>query len=131
LRKNEPIDAFLRAHKMELGFSKVDAVDWLTDDRWIVFSVNGGFGQYLEHWYFSPGTQKNAEFEVMAAPVQVNGVSGISGFFRVKDTVENRESLNAAIAEYFAIQLLSLAELDYLIEGLRQDVRKSVLPRLR
>jgi len=131
LRKYESTDAFLGERKMELGFSKVDAVDWLTDDLWIVFSINGGFGQYLEHWYFSPGTSKNAEFEVMAAPVQVNGVSGVSAFFRIKDTAENRESLNAALAEYFDIQLLSLAELDCLIEGLRQDVRESVLPRLR
>ncbi len=116
---------------MEVKVSKVDAVDWLTDKRWIVFSINGGFGQYLEHWYFSPGTPKNAEFEVMAAPVQANGVFGISAFFRIKDTAENHESLRAAIAEYFAIQLLSLAELDCLIEGLRQDVRESILPRLR
>jgi hypothetical protein len=65
------------------------------------------------------------------APVQVNGVFGVSGFFRIKDSAENRESLNAAIAEYFAIQLLSPAELDCLIEGLRQDVKESVLPRLR
>ena len=130
MRKYEPTDAFQK-RKMERGFSKVDAVDWLTDDRWIVFSINGGFGQYLEHWYFSPGTPKNAEFEVMAATVQANGVFGISAFFRIKDTAENRESLRAALAEYFAIQLLSLAELDCLIEGLRQDVREHVLPRLR
>ena len=51
--------------------------------------------------------------------------------FRIKDTAENRESLRAALAEYFAIQLLSLAELDCLIEGLRQDVRESILPKLR
>jgi len=73
-----------------------NAVDWLTDDRWIVFSINGGFGQYLEHWYFSPGTPKNAEFEVMVAPVLPKG---ISAFFRIKDNAENRESLNAALAE--------------------------------
>lgn len=108
-----------------------NAVDWLTDDRWIVFSINCGFGQYLEHWYFSPGTPKNAEFEVMAAPIQVKGGCGISAFFRIKDNAENRESLNAALAEYFAIQLLCLAELDSLIEGLKQDIRENVLPKLR
>lgn len=127
MRKYEPTDAFQKC-KIELGFSRVDAVDWLTDERWIVFSINCGFGQYMEHWYFSPGTPKNAEFEVMVAPVLPNS---ISAFFRIKDTAENRESLNAAIAEYFAIQLLSPAELDYLIEGIRQDIRESVLPRLR
>jgi hypothetical protein len=116
---------------VELKASKVDAVDWLTDERWIVFSINGGFGQYLEHWYFAPRSPKNAEFEVMAVPVQANGVFGVSAFFRIKDTAENRESLRAALAEYFAIQLLSLAELDCLIEGLRQDVRECILPGLR
>ncbi len=117
---------------MEITVAKVEnVVDWLTDDRWIVFNINFGFGQYLEHWYFSPETPKNAEFEVMAAPIQVKGGCGISAFFRIKDNAENRESLNASLAEYFAIQLLSLAELDSLIEGLRQDIRESILPKLR
>ena len=48
---------------LELNVSRVDAVDWLTDERWIVFAYDGGFGQYLEHIYFTPGTPKNAEFE--------------------------------------------------------------------
>jgi hypothetical protein len=116
---------------LDLVLNRVNAVDWLTDEHWIVFGYNGGFGQYLEHWYFTPGTPKNAEFEVMVAPVQVNCVCGISAFFRIKDNAENRESLNAALAEYFAIQLLSLAELDSLIEGLRHDIRESILPKLR
>jgi hypothetical protein len=116
---------------MELGFSKVDAVDWLTDERWIVFGYDGGFGQYLEHCYFAPGTPKNAEFEVLVAPMTVNGVFGIGAFYRIKDTVENRESLRVALAEFHEKQLLSLAELDRLIENLRQQIRESILPRLR
>ena len=55
-----------------------NAVAWLTDERWIVFGYNGGFRQYLEHCYFAPGTPKNAEFEVMVAPVAVNGILGIA-----------------------------------------------------
>jgi hypothetical protein len=39
---------------LNLLLSRVNAVDWLTDDRWIVFGYNGGFGQYLEHCYFTP-----------------------------------------------------------------------------
>jgi hypothetical protein len=116
---------------MEIGFSKVDAVDWLTDERWIVFGYNGGFGQYLEHCYFAPGTPKNAEFEVLVAPVLVDGRSGISAFFRIKDSVENRESLRAALAEFHAKRLLSLAELDEGIEALRQRIKENVLPKLR
>ncbi len=116
---------------MDLVLSRVNAVDWITDDRWIVFGYNGGFGQYLEHCYFAPGTPKNAEFEVMVAPVLVNDVSGISAFFRIKDTVENRESLRAALAEFYDKRLLSLAELDDGIEALRTRIRENVVPKLR
>jgi hypothetical protein len=116
---------------MELKIGKVDAVDWLNDDRWIVFGYNGGFGQYLEHCYFAPGTPKNAEFEVMAAPVIVDGVSGIAAFFRIRDTVENRDSLRAALADFHGKRLLTLAELDEGIEALRQRIREKVIPKLR
>jgi hypothetical protein len=116
---------------MQLKLSKVDAVDWLTDERWIVFGYNGGFGQYLEHCYFTSGTPKNAEFEVMVAPVLVEGRSGISAFFRIKDTVENRDSLRAALAEFNDKRLLSLAELDDGIESLRQRIKEKVVPKLR
>jgi hypothetical protein len=116
---------------VQIKMSGIDAVDWLTDERWIVFGYNGGFGQYLEHLYFTPGTPKNAEFEVMVAPIQVNGIAGISAFFRIKDTVENRESLRAALAEFHDKRLLSLAELDDGIEALRKSIRENVVPKLR
>ena len=108
-----------------------NAVAWLTDDCWIVFGYNSGFGQYLEHCYFAPGTPKNVEFEIMVAPVIVNGVSGIAAFFRIRDSVENRDSLRAALAEFHGKRLLSLAELDEGIEALRQRIRENVLPKLR
>jgi hypothetical protein len=108
-----------------------NAVAWLTDERWIVFGYNGGFGQYLEHCYFAPGKSKNAEFEVMVAPVVVDSLSGIAAFYRIRDTVENRESLRAALAEFHGKRLLSLAELDEGIEALRQRIREKVIPKLR
>ena len=108
-----------------------NAVAWLTDEQWIAFGYNGGFGQYLEHCYFVPGTPKNAEFEVMAAQVLVNGVFGIAAFFRIKDSVENRDSLRAALAEFHGKRLLSLSELDEGIEALRQRIRENVIPKLR
>jgi hypothetical protein len=108
-----------------------NAVAWLTDERWIVFGYNGGFGQYLEHCYFEPGTPKNAEFEVMVAPVVVDGLSGIAAFYRIRDTVENRESLRAALSEFHGKRLLSLAEFDEGIEALRQRIREKVIPKLR
>jgi len=117
---------------MRAVFVKIEnAAAWLTDERWIVFGYNGGFGQYLEHCYFAPETPKNAEFEVMAAPVIVDGVSGIAAFFRIRDTVENRDSLRAALAEFNDKRLLSLAELDEGIEALRQRIRENVIPKLR
>ena len=67
----------------------------------------------------------------MVAPVLVNGVSGISAFFRIKGTVENRESLRAALAEFHDKRLLSLAELDEGIEALRQRIKENVVPKLR
>lgn len=116
---------------MELKLCIIDAVDWLTDERWIVFSFYGGFGQYLEHCYFTPGTPRNEEFEVMAAPAVVNGIFGISPFYRIRDTVENREALRAALAEFHGKRLLTLAELDNSIEKVRRSIREQVLPRLR
>ena len=116
---------------MDLVLSRVNAVDWLIDERWIVFGYNGGFGQYLEHCYFAPGTPKNAEFEVMAVPVIVEGRAGISAFFRIRDSVENRDSLRAALAEFNDKRLLSLAELDEGIEALRERIKEKAVPKLR
>ena len=116
---------------MDITICRIDAVEWLTDEHWIVFSFYGGFAQYLEHCYFTPGTPKTSEFEVMVAPVAVNGIFGIAPFYRIRDTVENRESLRAALAEFNGKRLLTLAELDNNIEELRRRIRETVIPRLR
>ncbi len=84
----------------------------------------------MEHCYFAPGTPKNDEFDVMAAPVTVDGIAGLSAFFRIKDTVENRDSLRAALAEFHGKRLLTLAELDEGIEALRQRIKEKVIPKL-
>jgi len=114
-----------------LQIDKVDAIDWLTDERWIAFSFYGGFAQFLEHYYFMPGTPKNSEFEVMVARVSINGLNGIAPFYRIRDSVENRESLRAALAEFNEKRLLTLTELDNNIEELRQKIKEIVLPNLR
>ena len=75
---------------MNLVLGRAQAVDWIIDERWIVLSFFGGFPQYLEHLYFTPGTPKNDEFDVMAATVVINGLNGIAPFYRIRDTVENR-----------------------------------------
>jgi hypothetical protein len=111
--------------------SKIEAIDWLTDDRWIVLSFYGGFAQYLEHYYFTPGTPKNAEFEIRVARVSVAGLAGIAPFYRIRDTAENRESLRAALSEFTGKELLALAKMDKDIEDMRQKIRQIVLPVLR
>jgi hypothetical protein len=109
---------------LDLTICRIDAVEWLTDERWSVFGFDGGFGQYLEHCYFAPGTPKNAEIEVMVAPVAVDGIFGIAPFYRIKDTVENRESLREALAKFHGKRLLTLAELDSGIDELRLKSNK-------
>ena len=83
-----------------------DAVWWLTDERCIVLGYDGGgFPPYFEHCWFKPGTPKNAEFEVLVAPVVVNGVHGLAGFYRIMDTVEKRVAFSAAGCVGFVIVL--------------------------
>jgi hypothetical protein len=117
-----------------LRFGLVDVSDagsWINDTCWIVMSYDGGFAQYLEQYYFAPGTPKNAEFEVLVSRIEVDGVLGYAILYRIKDTVENRESLRAAISEFYEKSPLSLAQLDHVIEDLRQDFRTKVIPKLR
>ena len=117
---------------MKLGLIDVaDAGAWLNDNRWIVMGYDGGFAQYLEQCYFTPGTPRNAEFEILVAPIEVRGVLGYAILYRIRDTVENREALRAAIVEFHEKGLLSLAQLDSIIEELRKDVKENVVPRLR
>ncbi len=91
---------------------------------WIVFSFYGGFAHYLEHYYFTPGTPKNAEFEVMVATSLSQWTKRYSTLLQNPRYVENRESLRAALAEFNGTPLLTLAKLDQDIEGLRQSIRK-------
>jgi len=116
---------------LELSICRKDAVEWLTDEQWIVFSFYGGFAHHLEQCYFTPGTPKNAEFEVMVAPVTVNGIYGIAPFYRIKDTAENREFLRAALSEFNGKRLLSVTELNDNIHELRQKIREIVIPTLK
>lgn len=108
-----------------------DAPAWLTDPHWIVIGYDGGFSQHLEECYFTPGTGKNAEFEILVTHVEIKNKFGVAIFYRIKDTVENREALRAAITEFYAKRLLSLAELDGIIESLRRGINDYLLPRLR
>lgn len=116
---------------VELG-DKKNAIAWLTDKSWIVLSYSDdGFPRYLEDNYFTPGTPKNAEFEVLIAPVKHQGRFGVMSFFRIKDTVENREVLRAALAEFYKTPLLSYEKLESAIAQIRRGIRESVILMLR
>ncbi|KXB07701.1 hypothetical protein AKJ51_00300 [candidate division MSBL1 archaeon SCGC-AAA382A20] len=81
---------------VEIGDFK-DAEKWLTSDEWLVFTFQGDFCQFLEYTFFPPGTEKNAEFEVMMLPEE----GGLSLWFRIKDTKENRENLKKALSQFY------------------------------
>lgn len=116
---------------MELSICRKDAVEWLTDEHWIIFSFYSGFAHHLEHCYFTPGTAKNSEFEIMLAPVVVNGIYGMAPFCRIKDTTENRECLRAALSEFLGKRLLPMEQLNANIQDLRQKIKEKVIPTLR
>ena len=62
---------------MGLSICRKDAVEWLTDERWIVFSFYGGFAHHLEHCYFTPGTPKITLSNVVLTAYSVkNGQKG-------------------------------------------------------
>ena len=116
-----------------LSICRKDAVEWLTDDHWIVLCFYSSFTHHLEQCYFTPGTPKNAEFEIMVAPVAlaIKGLYGIVPFCRIKDTPENRELLRAAISEFHGKRLLPTQQLSANIQELRQNIRENVIPGLR
>lgn len=70
---------------------------WLTSDQWLVFAFEGNFCQFLERNYFEPGTPKNAEFETLMLPME----GGVSFWFRIKDTEENRKNLKKALSLFY------------------------------
>jgi predicted Rdx family selenoprotein len=116
-----------------LSICRKDAVEWLTDEGWIVLCFYSGFSHHLEQCYFTPGTPKNLEFEVMVAPVALipKGMYGVAPFCRIKDTLENRELLRAALAEFHDKRLLLAQQLSVNIKELRQKIRENVIPGLR
>ena len=116
-----------------LSICSKDAVEWLTDEGWIVLCFYSSFTLHLEQCYFTPGIPKNAEFEIMVAPIAlvVKGMYGVAPFCRIKDTPENRELLRAAIAEFHDKRLLPAQQLSLNIQELRQKIWENVIPGLR
>lgn len=74
-----------------------EAAEWLTDGDWLAFNFEGDFCQFLEDNYFEPGTPKNSEFETLILPTE----GGLSFWFRIRDTEENRESLKKALIAFY------------------------------
>jgi hypothetical protein len=116
-----------------LSICRKDVIEWLTDENWIVLCFYSGFAYHLEQYYFMPETSKNAEFEIMVAPVALvlKGMYGEAPFCRIKDTPENRELLRVAIAEFHDKRLLPAQQLSANIQELRQKIRENVIPGLK
>jgi len=74
-----------------------DVRKWLTDGEWLVFTFEGDFCEFLEYNYFEPGTPKNAEFETLILPE----TRGLSFWFRIEDTEENRKNLKEALSRFY------------------------------
>jgi hypothetical protein len=83
-----------------------DSRRFLTDDGWIVFSFSmDGFFNYFEEMYFKPGTEKNAEFEVMFGPIKTSSGMENAGWVRIRDTPKNRVNLKKALEKFYSIKL--------------------------
>jgi len=68
---------------------------------------------------------------VIIAVFVVDGNDVFSFFFRIKDSAENRGSLNAALAEWHKRRLFTPSELSAYLEVIRSNIRRDVVPRLR
>lgn len=117
---------------LQLGERK-DAVHWLTEHSWIVFSyTDDGFFMYFENNYFKPGTPKNAQFEAMITHVfDPLGQPKIMFWVRFKNTEENRECLRAALSDFYRGPLISKLALDFGIKRIRRKILKQIVPRIR
>jgi len=102
-----------------------DAYRWLTSENWIVLCDDGsGFSQFLEETVFTPGTKKNAEFEVGIFPMKVNGETKITFWFRFFDTPANRKAFAKAMEIYYQKPIPS--DLEKLIKTIRKNLRKLI-----
>ena len=104
-----------------------EAYAWLFEDGWIALNFGSDdFPTCLENNYFKPGTPKNAEFEALLAHTMFHGHYGISVWFRIKDTTENRNSLRAAMSEFYGIPLLSSNDLDRGLRLMRDQLQEHI-----
>ena len=114
---------------MVLLICRKDAVEWLTDERWIALCFYNGFTHYLEQCYFTPGTPKSTEFEIIVALValQDKGMCAMAPFCRIKGTPDNRELLRASLSEFHGKRLLPVQQLSANIQELRQQTKENII----
>lgn len=103
--------------KLDLG-GRREAKQWLTSEDWLISNFgDGDFAQFLEYSYFEPGTPKNAEFETLILPEK----RGISFWFRIEDTEENRENLKEALERFYG---LVVDDIDKKIASMQREIKK-------
>ena len=95
---------------MTSGFALLDVSEMkhlLTDRQYIV--MNWGdeseFYQYLEEKYFTPGTPRNAEFEIVMGPLNTSNGHKMSFWVRIKRMKLNETYLFVALQEFYNIPL--------------------------
>lgn len=95
---------------MTSGFALLDVSEMkhlLTDKQYVVMSWGNedGFYQYLEEKYFTPGTPRNAEFEIVIGPINTSNGHKMSFWVRIKRTKLNEAYLFAALQEFYNLPL--------------------------
>lgn len=80
-----------------------DAYDFITSPKWIAFNGETEFLTFLENTVFTPGTQKNAELEVLMTPVEIKGEGQqkIMFWWRIWDTPKNRQAFTDAYEIFY------------------------------
>jgi len=80
-------------------------LDFFNSSNWIVFESGPGelpFIQLVEEEIFTPGTTKNAEFEILICPKTIySEVTVPSAWYRFWDTLENRKWFEEVFLQYF------------------------------
>jgi len=98
----------------------------LIEQGWIVFNFpDDGFAIYLENTYFTPGTKKNAEFEIAFGPITTPNGMKLTAWMRIKDTKVNRRNLKEAVELYYRSKL-SIQEFEKGLSRIRKEISENL-----
>lgn len=101
--------------------------DFLTNKKYIVLSAGeeNNFFTYLEYTYFTPGTKRNSEFELMMGPINTPEGRKISVWYRIKKTKLNEDYLLSALNEFYGVPL-SRKQYRKNLRRIQREIEKNV-----